>query len=347
MKTTLKILPAFHGDSIIIETFDNNNNPFVILIDGGPSKTFKTCLVKELKYPKIDLIILTHIDDDHIGGLITFLKSSYAENIIFDKIIINAANLARVHAGTQISYAQGIDLEKLLSTKYPTMTILSNIVSDKTNELDLPKGIDIKILSPNTEALKVLYKEWQQIRLPQEGNTQISSTSTKKCKDYEISLGELAKQKEDRNTINADKFNASSLAFALKTPDFYGLFLGDAHANIVCDALDKIKPKPTFPIQFDYIKLSHHGSKYNISTELLNRVQTDKYIISTNGGSKSTLHPDRKTIAKVVCHALRAKDIVFYLNYPFGEIEKKTGQLLQHKEAETNHFQLTYKYILA
>lgn len=49
MKTTLKILPAFHGDSIIIETFDNNNNPFVILIDGGPSKTFKTCLHQKTK----------------------------------------------------------------------------------------------------------------------------------------------------------------------------------------------------------------------------------------------------------------------------------------------------------
>ncbi len=74
-KTEFIVLPAFHGDCILIKTYDLNEDEFIILLDGGTSNTFKHSLKDELKsVTHINLLILTHIDSDHIGGLLIFSK---------------------------------------------------------------------------------------------------------------------------------------------------------------------------------------------------------------------------------------------------------------------------------
>ncbi|WP_099157602.1 ComEC/Rec2 family competence protein [Virgibacillus ndiopensis] len=68
------------GDSIFIET----PNDKTILIDGGPPKSGKI-VVKFLKkhhIEKIDLLIATHPDIDHIGGLVAVMKSIDVNRII-------------------------------------------------------------------------------------------------------------------------------------------------------------------------------------------------------------------------------------------------------------------------
>lgn len=328
MKTKLHILKAFHGDSIIIETFDSNNEKFVILVDGGPPETFKTSLVNELSsFKKIDLIILTHIDSDHIGGLIEYLKSSHSDEKEFCKIILNAGNLARLSSGTQITFDQGISLEKLLSDKYKNIQIITNIVSDKNIKLDLPAGIYIEILSPNTDALNLLYENWPDIDLSITEMTQICNDD-KYAKDFNHDFIKLSSKKDKIKTLNSDIFNASSIAFTLKTKDFNGLFLGDANPNIVSSCLES--KEISLPITFNYVKLSHHGSRFNISKKLLDCISCDNYIISTNGGRGRAKHPDRETIAKIVEHSKNKKlNIIF--NYPLEDIEEKTGKLF-HKE---------------
>ncbi len=59
------------GDSIFIETPDNKQ----ILIDGGPDKTVLEKLNQTMPFydRKIDLLILTHPDADHITGLVDVL----------------------------------------------------------------------------------------------------------------------------------------------------------------------------------------------------------------------------------------------------------------------------------
>ncbi|RNA61466.1 MBL fold metallo-hydrolase [Chryseobacterium nematophagum] len=79
----IQFLQSFNDDSIWISLIDNGFNKN-ILIDGGTSTTYSytdknkklkggalKLLIKFLKEKNLDLVILTHIDDDHIGG---FLK---------------------------------------------------------------------------------------------------------------------------------------------------------------------------------------------------------------------------------------------------------------------------------
>ncbi|QXP58816.1 MBL fold metallo-hydrolase [Olleya sp. HaHaR_3_96] len=330
----INILKAHHGDCCIIEAFYTNGNPYIILIDGGPRENYRTSLVHDLdQYKKIDLIILTHIDSDHIGGLLEYLSSSIADKHEFDKIIINAPNLLTVNQeGTQISIDEGVKFEKVLKEKRSNIEVIGNITSESDLNEFLPDGIEIKILSPNDIALKELYANWPEYK-KSDNDTQVSTEVTN-AKDFDIELNKLALNKDVEKSIKNDFVNASSIAFSIKTINFHGLFMGDAHSSIISESLSKLysEDKPVF---FDYIKLSHHGSKYNISNTFLDRIICFNCIISTNGGSGRSKHPDRQTIAKIIHHKNMQKDKVkFYFNYPIATIEKKTGKLFKEEELE-------------
>ncbi|QRQ11509.1 AVAST type 1 anti-phage system MBL fold metallo-hydrolase Avs1a [Acinetobacter pittii] len=70
----IKMYPANNGDAFLLSS-DNTN----ILIDGGYASTFNHHILNDLeainsKNKYLELVITTHIDSDHIGGLIKFLS---------------------------------------------------------------------------------------------------------------------------------------------------------------------------------------------------------------------------------------------------------------------------------
>lgn len=67
------------GDSILIQHKNDQ-----ILIDGGPSKDVLDCLGRHMPYwdHEIELIILTHPEKDHYGGLIEVLKTYQAQTFL-------------------------------------------------------------------------------------------------------------------------------------------------------------------------------------------------------------------------------------------------------------------------
>ena len=70
------------GDSVLIET----SNKMKILIDTGPDERIVEKMASTTKIidNKIDYVILTHPDMDHIGGMIGLLENFEIENIIFN-----------------------------------------------------------------------------------------------------------------------------------------------------------------------------------------------------------------------------------------------------------------------
>ena len=77
------------GDAIFIETPKLHQ----ILIDGGPDSTILGKLGKEMPFwdRTIDLVILTHPEHDHYGGLIEVLKRYKVENILWTGVIRDTA----------------------------------------------------------------------------------------------------------------------------------------------------------------------------------------------------------------------------------------------------------------
>lgn len=74
----LHAVQAQFGDCLILE-FGTASNPRFLLIDGGPPNSFTNdlneALTNTVRNAELDLVILSHIDNDHIVGLLDLLAA--------------------------------------------------------------------------------------------------------------------------------------------------------------------------------------------------------------------------------------------------------------------------------
>jgi beta-lactamase superfamily II metal-dependent hydrolase len=57
------------------------------------------------------------------------------------------------------------------------------------------------------------------------------------------------------------------------------------------------------PLKVDVFKLSHHGSRANVTQDLLRAVQAEHYVFSTNGAIFN--HPNDEAVARVIVGSKR------------------------------------------
>ncbi len=121
-------LDVGQGDSIFIE----DEKGFQILIDGGRGNKVLSELSKVMPFydRSIDMIIATHWDADHIGGLIP----------VFDRYDIKVAvtNNQKQHTNTYAELVKRIKKEAY------------HLVIDKPQKITTPSGTDIEFLWPAT-----------------------------------------------------------------------------------------------------------------------------------------------------------------------------------------------------
>jgi len=88
----VKFLNVGQGDSILIQTPSRRT----VLIDGGPATTVLERLGEESSFwqKKIDLIVLTHPDLDHLEGLIEILQRYQIDQVLMTAVI-HRSNLYR------------------------------------------------------------------------------------------------------------------------------------------------------------------------------------------------------------------------------------------------------------
>ena len=75
----IQVLPAEYGDALWIE-YGSKSSPKRILVDCGTPSVFQSALVDLIRaLPEdkrvFELFVVTHIDADHIGGAVKFLRA--------------------------------------------------------------------------------------------------------------------------------------------------------------------------------------------------------------------------------------------------------------------------------
>ncbi|MDP2636743.1 MULTISPECIES: MBL fold metallo-hydrolase [unclassified Pseudoalteromonas] len=320
-----KILKAEHGDCIIITVNYNGNNKN-ILIDGGTSGTFrrgrvKGPLLKELEKisyvgEKIDLLILTHIDDDHIAGLLQGFKKNGSLTNLTQAVWFNSSQVISQHLDLKEDSSKRVFLEKVRSKNISGHTSVRQAITleehlerleiwdkglIKSGDVFVMFGVKITILSPNESNLKRLYCKWQKEK---------AKTLTGGLKgDYQTPLQEMLN--EDEEFIeDTSVHNGSSIAFLLESNYGNLIFLGDAYSSVVEEQLENLGYSESNPINVDYIKLSHHGSKFNTGPKFLSMVSCDNFIISSN--TRRFNLPNKRTFARILKHRPESN---FYFNY--------------------------------
>lgn len=322
----IKFLHAFNGDCIWI-AFEENGANRNILIDGGTSTTYSytdknkkpkdgalKILIESLKAQNelLDLIILTHIDDDHIDGFLKWFRKDKEAIKHIKEVWFNSGRTIKKYLNdinsevdslkfkentTLTSVPQGVDFENYIRDNQ----VWDEKVIAQKNILNW-NNISFQILSPGKNKLEKLLKEWNK-KKPE------SLLDTSRKSDCSKTLKQLIEQ--DSFDEDDDPYNGSSIAFILQNNEKKVLLLGDSHPSEILTELKRLKYDENNKLSVDMIKLSHHGSKKNNPIEIFKIVDTEKYVISTNGDTHN--HPDKATIARIVATNPKAK---IYFNYP-------------------------------
>ncbi len=336
----IEMLQALHGDAFILHC-QKDDNKGIIVVDGGPNRNSRNIVSQLDKLGIIDLMVLTHYDDDHIGGILSYIKK-HKTNRPFPvkQIWANCAYVIPVYTSPNISFGQARKLadelkeinEKLAQDGFSTIDWETPIFANGRT-ITFPFA-DILVLSPDVSTKSINDKNyWNAVH-----NANIGKNNTRQKQALNICLSELAltiKEQPKDNDIQKVK-NWSSIAFVVRSDNFSVLMLGDSYPCSIVESLKNIGYSTENTLSVDFVKVSHHGSRNNISNELLDMIDCNRFLISTNGGNGKSCHPDRETIANIACHAKRDrnKPIHLYFNYPIKKIENVGYKFIEEKELE-------------
>lgn len=337
----IKFLKANNGDSILINFKDDKKVLRNILIDGGTKATYHDSgrtngsLKKEISKIKlskenIDLLILSHIDNDHINGLIKWFELDKEAYKIVNEVWFNSGKSIAKYLKHPINKAlnvpfsdsnnvmTGVD-EGIIFEDYLEKNKLWNgeiIEKGKSYE---KYGINFKILTPTIKQLKdlvELYKDETSDPIYTKGG----NDWTKNIKD--IILEET--NPKYRFKQDSSVKNGSSITSIMNYKGKNFLFLADSHPKVVCRSLKDIGYSKENPLKVDLMQVSHHGSKSNNNKELFSLVDTDNYVISTSSSGHN--HPHKNTIARIVA---KNPEATIYSNY-----EKIYNNILTEKDIQ-------------
>jgi len=289
------------------------------LQENGTSSSPLIVPVKEIWFNS-----LRHLQFDKRGGS----RISEEDNIVLGRILAKGIpSESQDLSYGLVSAIQGSALGALIlrgEYNWNSMFHGEAVCLENNLECILNNEISIKLLSPRQIDLKMLDYRWQQDLYVNKGFKGEITRDTVFDDAFEMLLGQSFDERlrssyklignQTYNSYidlksymnlghhedNCGEINSSSIAFILECDGKKVLFLGDSNPlNIAENLRNLYTGKIEFPLFFDAIKVAHHGSKYNTTTDLLELVDSNNFIISTNGACYG--HPDIESIAKIVC----------------------------------------------
>lgn len=387
MTATIKTFHSGTGDSIFLR-LEEGELSYTIMVDCGWYEEPIRHYVQDTLGGKIDLLIVTHIDNDHIVGVRDMLGMSGISGIKVGRIIFNCYQRNALGEKKKLDKYQQ---ERLSAIEKEIGLIVGDIVENEEHDVDAPEamkglaatilgrrdlkrawdkdytvnGMDIDLkylgkitfLSPTMKEIENLDNEFRHVlfdelnvdhtmgvwnkkedlyeillryaMLQSPAADEVGDKDVAGTNDLEDELKKAAKEPVDTNSISAA--NKASLAFVWEKNEHRILFMGDANPDVVVKGLlDHYKEKP-FPVLFDAIKVSHHGSHYNTTAELLRHVDSAHYFFT--GGTEGK-RPSEAAIGRIVLReppeGISKRTLHF--NYMTTFVEKLKGdKALQEK----------------
>ena len=305
----IKLLQAEHGDAMLVSY--GHDTVRHLLIDGGPASSLRNLMdvlaaARTNGILTLEAIVVTHYDYDHIGGIIALLEQAPDWLIINDiwfngnKHLVPQDMLGPQHSDTLARLI--VEQQLPWNKEFHGNAVCSNWA----NKISLRGGVTVEILSPSRKELTALAKRGGVCIL----NDEKAGPRDRLGRHDSWPPPSHASLLEKRTPADQSASNASSIALLLNYGEKRILLSGDAHADVICEALEKSWPGRK--LQIDLLKISHHGSQANTSTSLLSRIQCKRFAFSTNGKIHS--HPDQIAIARVIASIYNPELIFNYAN---------------------------------
>jgi beta-lactamase superfamily II metal-dependent hydrolase len=330
----IEMLPAKHGDALLVEYGEDRMRR--MLIDGGPLGAYPAVEKRLSKIPPgdqaVELLVVTHVDTDHIEGIIRLLAMPesrwpvHIEQVWFNgwRHIEEARDLGGKE-GEMMSALIHYRANDRWNTSFGGNAVRCGALPGE--RVALEGGMQVTLLSPDAGALAALLKDWK-AKLEGEGwNIEPGDLAAaweklvetnKFHPGAELTLGPedlTAGLKKLLKGVDPSKANGSSIAFIAEFGGKSCVFLGDAHMKVVCPALERLGYSRAKPLKVDAVKVSHHGSKHNLTQEFLGLVDAKHWLISTNGELHD--HPDKPAIEAIIKGSISEPTLWFNYRSPF------------------------------
>jgi hypothetical protein len=288
----IEALKAKHGDCLLLR-WGKGAEKRLAVIDGGPDLVYANALKPRLRELAgdtpltIDLLMLSHIDDDHINGLLDLLEDidSGGINAKIELAWFNSLEglldgplpktrdgvTAAIHGSFGERHGEGSLWENMVLASVPQGqrldTALKQMGLDAT--LNYPykqlvmrgqtpdsasiAGLKLIPIAPDRASVEALRTVWKEKR--RDGVTAAY---------------------RDRSP-----YNLSSIVVIAIFEGRTMLLTGDALGRHIIEGLEEIDwPKTNGRWHFDLIKLPHHGSQNNVTKEFFETVTADHYLVS-------------------------------------------------------------------
>ncbi len=323
----IEMLPAEHGDCLWIE-YGDPENPRRVLVDCGLRSTYREVAARLRERPEIgfELLVLTHIDADHILGAIPLLQEVGPErfgDVWFNgwKHLSPADALGALHGEMFASVLEkhGFNWNRSWSGD---AVVLPD--SGDLPRIELQGGLTLTLLSPTRERLDALRLAWKnELRLFEAGDAEAAFDALQSMPRFQpdalgserIDVEELAESPFQTDDSAA---NGSSIALLAE----YGgktLLLGaDAFSPVLEASLRRLlRQTGRSRLRVDACKIPHHGARANNGPGFLSLLDCQDFLFSSNG-SHGYHHPHRETVARILTSRRESR---LHFNYRTPETE--------------------------
>lgn len=349
----LDLLPAGHGDCLWL-TYGTPSRPRRVLIDGGTGGTHRRALRDRLlalppAQRRFELLVVTHVDADHIAGVLELLADEALGFSARDVWFNGYRHLPDEHPDT-LGPVQGERLTALLLRRgLPWNAAFKGaavVVPDQgpLPRVALPGGLGLTLLSPTPAKLALLRPVWErELRRAGLDPALPPDEPGPTAEGFQLlSAPDVAALAAEPFVEDDAEANGSSIALLAEYKGRRLLLAADAHPGVLLASLRRLVPAGRVAV--DACKLPHHGSKANVSPALLQALDCRRWLFSSNGAYFR--HPDAQAVARVVLAGGAAPELVFNYRSSFNQawaspaLQQRHGYRARHPDAADGGIQL-------
>ncbi len=307
MSLQFEVLQANDGDCLLLQYGDGE----LILIDGGPAGIYSKVLKGRLEQLRagseqldLRLVMVSHIDADHITGIVDLFKSlaekqsdgespkyrirSLWHNSFKD---LSHGHKAAVESGIVAASLDGTVPEGLCREVAAVVASVpqGNSLRVSAAQLGIPINAEtdgglVKAPGSGKKLIKIADKLIFTILGPHQTELDELEASWKRAKEK----GTAKPESIAADYLNRTVPNLSSIVvlaeFTATNPPVRMLLTGDAGGDLILKGLRTaglLDGKGM--IHVDLLKVQHHGSSHSVDPDFFKKVTADRYVISGNG----------------------------------------------------------------
>ena len=361
---SLDVRRARKGDCLLLH-FGSKDEPGLVMIDGGPSGVYAPHLKPRLKQIRaarglrqeeplgVDLLMISHVDDDHIRGILDLTKELLADQAAhrplalqvfdfwhnsFDSIIGNKPDALTAafkgHFGAASTggglpsdatiEADDEDLDE--ETIVTSLKVLASIeqgsrLRSDARRLEFPANLEfggkLIMATKDAEPLEIAPGLSFTVAGP------MLPELEKLHKKHEAWLKDLKKKGKSPPDalaayVDQSVANLSSLVVLAEAAGKRMLLTGDARGDKILEGLELVGAlKKGDTMHVELLKVPHHGSANNLDDDFFERITADHYVFSGDGEHGN---PEREAL-QMLLDARGDADYRIHLTYPIEEVD--------------------------